>query len=146
MEGQGLGLAFGGEEHDEYLLSGMVWADNYWLFSDDKEKLVCMVNDIIEELLDLDMEPKLASLCWTNTEKDEDVATLKVGSRERKLGTCPSWRYSMSWAVVFVGIRRGARRLRRRFEKGLSLEKCVLEDKMPQGGQPRFQHRCQWKN
>ena len=30
------------------------------IFSDDQEKLVCMVNDIIEELLDLDMEPKPA--------------------------------------------------------------------------------------
>ena len=27
---------------------------------DDKEKLVCMVNDILEGLLDLDMEPGIA--------------------------------------------------------------------------------------
>ena len=32
----------------------MMWADNHWLFSDNREKLTCMVNDIIEELLDLD--------------------------------------------------------------------------------------------
>ena len=43
--------------------------------------LVCMVNDIIEELLDLDMEVKLESLWWTNTCKDEDAATPRVGSR-----------------------------------------------------------------
>ena len=30
-----------------------------------------MVNDIIEELLDLDMEPKPASLLWTSTYKNE---------------------------------------------------------------------------
>ena len=36
----------------------MMWADNYLLFSDNREKLICMVNDIIEEVLDLDMEPK----------------------------------------------------------------------------------------
>ena len=41
-----------------------MWADNYWPFSDDKEKLVCMVNDIIEEMLVLDMEPKPESLWW----------------------------------------------------------------------------------
>ena len=29
-------------------------ADNCWLFFDNKERLVCMVNDIIEELLGLD--------------------------------------------------------------------------------------------
>ena len=36
----------------------MMWAGNYWLLCDSKERLVCMVNDLIEELLDLDTEPK----------------------------------------------------------------------------------------
>ena len=40
----------------------MVWADNHWLFCDNRERLVSVVNDIIDELLDLDMEPKLESL------------------------------------------------------------------------------------
>ena len=40
-----------------------------------------MVNDIIEELLDLAMERKTESLWWTSTYKDEDAATVKVGSR-----------------------------------------------------------------
>ena len=48
------GLACGGENDNEYVLRGMTWADNVWLFSDDKEKLVCKVEDIIEELLDQD--------------------------------------------------------------------------------------------
>ena len=30
----------------------MMWADNYWIFSDDQEKLTWMVNDIIEQLMD----------------------------------------------------------------------------------------------
>ena len=47
----------------------MLWADDCWLFSDDKEKLMFMVNDIIEELVDLDMEPKLESLRWRSTYK-----------------------------------------------------------------------------
>ena len=34
-----------------------------------KRSLVCMVVDIVEELLDLDMEPKRESLWWTNTYK-----------------------------------------------------------------------------
>ena len=46
-----------------------MWADNYWLFCDGRERLICMVNDIIEELLDLDLEPKPASLWWTGTHK-----------------------------------------------------------------------------
>ena len=40
----------------------MMWADNCWLFCDHDERLVCMVNDIINELLDLDMEPKTWNL------------------------------------------------------------------------------------
>ena len=39
-----------------------------------------MVNDIGEELLDLDMEPKPESLWRTSTYKDEDMTTLRVGS------------------------------------------------------------------
>ena len=61
------------------MLRGMVWADSYWLFCDNKEKLVCMVNDITGERLDLDMEPKPESLWWTSTYKDEGAATLKRG-------------------------------------------------------------------
>ena len=38
-----------------------------------------MVNDIIEELLDLDMEPMLESLWWASSYKNEDAAPLKVG-------------------------------------------------------------------
>ena len=56
---RGCGLAFGGTFHDEYMFRGMMWADNYGLSSDDKDKLVCMVNDSIEELPDLDVGPKL---------------------------------------------------------------------------------------
>ena len=71
-------------EHDnEYVLRCMMWADNYWLFCDNKERLTCMVNDIIEELLDLDMEPKPESLWWTRAYNDEDGATLKVGNRSQ---------------------------------------------------------------
>ena len=49
-------LPFGGQHDNEYVLRGMLWVDNYRLFCDSREKLICMVNDIIEELLDLDME------------------------------------------------------------------------------------------
>ena len=42
-----------------------------------------MVNDIIEELLDLDMEPKPESLWWTRTHKHEDMRTLSVGGRDK---------------------------------------------------------------
>ena len=62
-------VAFGGEGDDEYLLSGVMSADNYWLLSDDKEKLTWTVNDIIEDLLNLDMEPKQESLWCLSAEK-----------------------------------------------------------------------------
>ena len=34
----------GGENDNEYVLRGMMWADNCWLFCDNKERLLCMVN------------------------------------------------------------------------------------------------------
>ena len=45
-----------------------------------------MVNDIIEELLDLDMEPKLESLWWTSTLQNPDGTTLKVSDKGKNWG------------------------------------------------------------
>ena len=56
----------------------MMWSDNNWLFCHDRASLVYMVNDIIEELLDLDMEPKPESLWWTCTYEEEEKHILKV--------------------------------------------------------------------
>ena len=56
-----------------------MWADNYWLFCYKREILVHMVNDIIEELLNLDMEPKPESLWWTSSYEEEDKLTFQVG-------------------------------------------------------------------
>ena len=36
---KGWRLPFGGEKNDEYVLRCMMWADNYWLFCDTKERL-----------------------------------------------------------------------------------------------------------
>ena len=47
------------------------------------EKLICMANDIIEEVLDLDMEPKPESFWWTSTQKHEDMRTFSVGSKDK---------------------------------------------------------------
>ena len=80
---KGWELPFGGQHDNEYVLRGMMWADNYWLFSDNRERLICMVSDIIEELMDLDVEPKPESLWWTSTYKDEEKNTLRVESRNR---------------------------------------------------------------
>ena len=72
-------LAFGGKYDIECMVRGMMWARNYWLFSDSKDQLVCMVKNIIAELLD--MEPKPELLWWTSTHKNEDVTTPQVGCR-----------------------------------------------------------------
>ena len=87
---KGWGLSFGGQQDNEYTLRGMMWADNYWLFSESREKLICMVHDIIEELLDQDMKPKPESLWWTSTYKHEDMRSLRVGSRDKVLDL-PFW-------------------------------------------------------
>ena len=51
---RGWGLPFGDENDNEHVLRGVMWADHYWLFCVNKGRLVCMVNDIIQELLDMD--------------------------------------------------------------------------------------------
>ena len=76
-------MAFGGQHDHECTLRSMMWADKYWIFSDNRDKLICMVNDIIEDLLELDMEPKPESLWWTSTHKHEDMTTLSVGSKDK---------------------------------------------------------------
>ena len=83
---RGWGLALGEKYDNEFVLRCTRWVDNNWPFGDIKEKLECMVKDITEELLDLDMEPKLESLWWTSPHKDEDGTTLKL-REQAKLGT-----------------------------------------------------------
>ena len=48
--------------------------DNDWILSDDREKLNGMVNHIIEELMDLDMEPKPESLLYVQSRKWFDTS------------------------------------------------------------------------
>ena len=79
VEDQGWEPAFGGKLDDECLFRGMRWADNYWQFSDDKEKVMCIVFCVVEELLELDMESKPES----STPTEEDVSTMKVESTEK---------------------------------------------------------------
>ena len=62
----------GGGGDDGHRFSGVRCSDNYWIFSDDREKLTWMVNDIIGEVMDLDMEPKSESLWWTSAHKAEE--------------------------------------------------------------------------
>ena len=88
MKAKGWGLPFGGEGDIEHVLRGTRWADSYWLFCDNRERLIRMVNDTMEELLDLDEAPKQESLWWTGTHKHEDMKTLRVGSRG-KIGDLP---------------------------------------------------------
>ena len=77
----------GGQHDNEYVLRGMMWADNNWLICDNKERLVRMVNDIIEELLDLDMEPKPESLWWTSTHKMRGYDDTSSGKQWNRLGS-----------------------------------------------------------
>ena len=81
---RGWGLSFGGESDNAYVLRGMMWADNYWLFCHDREIFVHMVNDVIEELLDLDMEPKPESLWWTCLYEEEEQLTIKVAGQGKE--------------------------------------------------------------
>ena len=73
---KGWRIMFGGD--DEHRFSGVMWADNYWLFNDDREMLKYLVHDIIEELMILDMESQPEFLWWTRTNKAEDGLALEL--------------------------------------------------------------------
>ena len=47
---KGWALPFGGQHDNEHVLRGMLWTDNYLFFCDKKDRLECMVTDIIEEI------------------------------------------------------------------------------------------------
>ena len=58
-----------------------------------------MVNDIIEELTDLDMEPKPEPLWWTSAHQAEEKKTLSAGKRGR------AWDLSFKDAFEVLGYR-----------------------------------------
>ena len=76
-----------------------------------------MVNDIIEELSILDLEPKPQSLSWTNTHKGEDERTLNVWG-QGKNWTCRSWTRFKSWAIAFERLGNTFKARTRQSEKG----------------------------
>ena len=63
----------------------MMWAENFQIFGDDRANLKSMVNDIIDEVMDVEVEPEPESLWWTSTHKAEDGGTVEVGGTGRKL-------------------------------------------------------------
>ena len=81
VEGQGMGCHVRVKNMRNVDSRGLMWMDSCCIFSDDMDKLTWMVNDLIEELMDLDMEPKPEWLWWTSTDTAEDGVLLKVGSR-----------------------------------------------------------------
>ena len=78
-----------------------------WLFRDNREKLICMVNDIIGELLDLDMEPP--EPLRTSAHKQEDMKTLRVGSRDRSWDLPFCEVFDVLGDTVIIGMGRDSR-------------------------------------
>ena len=57
-----------------------MWADNFWIMSNSKEHLEQMLKDFIEEAEKVDLEPKPASLWWTNTYASEEKGDMVLGT------------------------------------------------------------------
>ena len=107
-------------------------------FSDDKEKLTWMVNDI-EELLDLDMEPKPESLWWTSTHRDEPCVNTEGEEQRENVGLalhggirCAGLPFFERWKRV----QRNGEDAQERFGElvagwvHLSRKKCVSEEEV----------------
>ena len=115
---------------------------------------MCMVNDIIEELLGLDMESKPESLWWTSTYKDEDVATLKVESTKENQGLafhgglrCPGQSFPKRCESDATDGENAQERLGSWWRDGyIYRAKTVLfYDRMLHGGQSCFLYRFEWQ-
>ena len=57
-----------------------------------------MVNEVIEELLNLDMEPKPESVWWTSSFQEEDKFTLQVG------GGGKDWDFAVQGGLRGTGV------------------------------------------
>ena len=108
-----------------------------------------MVNDSIEELMDLDMEPKPESLRWTSIFKDEGTATLRVGGRGKtwdlpfgEVFDVPGYRFHHD-GKGFQGAERTMCKClvswwRDRFN--LPFKDCAYDSEMLERSRPRLQH------
>ena len=68
-------------------MCSFMWADNYWILSQLKEKLEQMMKELVEEAKRWKLEPKPASLWWTSTyasEEKEDMV-IKTEAGEHRL-------------------------------------------------------------
>ena len=117
-----------------------MWADNtYWLYSatTKKKKLTRMVEEHWLKNC-LDMEPKMGSLWWRRTHKEEGLATLTVGKRVKNLGLalhggirCPGPSLSPGWEKVLMGTETTLRKGRETWQQHASTrhtgtQKCFL--------------------
>ena len=73
VEDQGVGTSFRREKLTTSTCSEVRCGQTITGHSVTTKRSWCMVNDITEKLLDLDMEPKPESLWCTSTYKEEDV-------------------------------------------------------------------------
>ena len=90
-----------------------------------------MVNDIIEELLNLDMEPKPESLWWTSSYEEEDKLTLQGGGGK-------DWELPFREVFEVLGYRfqrdgKGTQGVEKTLRKGMGSwwrDTCIYRSKM----------------
>ena len=126
---KGWGSPFPGQPDNDCVLRGMMWADNYWVISDNKERVFRVVDGIIEEVLDLDMEPKAESLWWTSTHKDEDMTTHREA--EAKLGTSLFVKSLRSWDIVITGMGKDPKAQNELCARALGTISCTAQRRCP---------------
>ena len=66
----------GGGEHQ---ICSFMWADNFWIISHSEKHLEQMLKDLLEEAVEVDLEPKPASLWWTSTFASEEMEDMSPG-------------------------------------------------------------------
>ena len=73
-------MEYDGEEKESIKFCSFVWADNFWIMSHSKKNLEQMLKDLIEEAAEMDLEPKPASLWWSNTYASGEKEDMILGT------------------------------------------------------------------
>eukprot|EP00969_Alexandrium_andersonii_P077923 3436871-Alexandrium_andersonii.AAC.1 len=63
---------FGVDIEDARRLTSLLWADNFWLFAENRDTLATMTSELVSELQNVGLQLKPDALCFLTTAKDDD--------------------------------------------------------------------------
>ena len=101
---------------DVFRLTSVMWAENCWIFAANMRRLRMLVNEVIDELMGPDMEPRHESLYMWNRSQDEDGG----GKWEKHFANVVRVGVRCAGIQVSEGREKGPKELRGHLNKGMT--------------------------